>query len=151
MDNRITLLGVVHFKKVNGIRSTRFNITYLSSGIEEEVKIKSIDAYGNNSLVTSLTNGMLVILTGQILYSAKKNNFIIKVDTALPIKDRSGLAEDTIIIQNGNAYNQLYINAKADNGYIQTHPKPIPGDTQYVGLLNNTKLKDLDLFVTMQR
>ena len=45
MDNRITLLGIVHFKKINGIRSTRFNIIYLSSGIQDDIKIKRIEAY----------------------------------------------------------------------------------------------------------
>ena len=75
MDNRITLLGIVHFKKINGIRSTRFNIIYLSSGIQDDIKIKRIEAYGNERIVTGLTNGMMAIITGQLLYSEEKHGF----------------------------------------------------------------------------
>lgn len=147
MDNRITLLGIVHFKKINGIRSTRFNILYLSSGIEDDIKVKRIEAYGNEDIVTRLTNGMMAVITGQILYSSEEERFLVKVDNALPVKDRSGQAEETIIIQNGNSYNQIYLRGENKDGFIKTHPKPVPGDINFNGVLDISGLKELDLLM----
>lgn len=149
MDNKATLLGIVHFKKTNNIKSNIFTISYLSSN--GDYKIKLIKGYANNDILENITNGMLVILSGQILYSEDKDKFIIRVDNILPIKDRSGLAEDTIILQYGNYHNQLVLNTYVkDVETIKTHPKPIPGDITYNGELNIKGLDRLGLVINKQ-
>lgn len=146
MDNKITILGVVHLKKL--IKENKDRVTFMVSYLSnKDVKIRNIKAILESEISDSITNGMVVIIDGQLLYSEEDDKFIIKVDKILPIKDRSGLAEDTIIIQYGNTFNNVFIgeDVEEEDGILYTHPKPISGNIKYTGALNKESLYKLDL------
>lgn len=151
MDNKITLLGVVHFKKVNNVRSNCFYITYLSSS-NKDCRIRKIRVTADEEILSDITNGALIVISGQLLYSEELELFMIRADNIMLVKDRSGMAEDTIIIQYGNMYNQITLkNIKTEDGqYFITHPKPIPGNIRYNGLLKISELVKLGLSINTE-
>ena len=147
LDNKITLLGIIHFKKIQNMRSNMFNLSYLTSD-GKEYKIKRIKGIGEAEKLLNITNGMVVLISGQILYSEEDDDFTISIENILPIKQRSGLAEETIILQFQNYYNHIFFNnIDYSKEYLITHPKPIPGNTDYCGKLKIDSLKRLGLMI----
>lgn len=144
MDNKIILTGIIRFKKINNIRTNEFIIKYLSVQESNKYKIKNINAISNEENLINITNGMLALIEGQLLYSEEKDMFIVNVSRIIPLKQRSGLAEETILIKFGNELNYIVLDSiNYNNLYLQTYPKPIPGNINFNGLIRTDSLKRL--------
>lgn len=144
MDNKIILTGIIRFKKINNIRTNEFIIKYLSVQESNKYKIKNINAISDEENLINITNGMLALIEGQLLYNEKKDMFIVNVSRIIPLKQRSGLAEETILIKFGNELNYIVLDSiNYNNLYLQTYPKPIPGNINFNGLIRTDSLKRL--------
>lgn len=144
MDNKIILTGIIRFKKINNIRTNEFIIKYLSVQESNKYKIKNINAISDEENLINITNGMLALIEGQLLYNEKKDMFIVNVSRIIPLKQRSGLAEETILIKFGNELNYIILDSiNYNNLYLQTYPKPIPGNINFNGLIRTDSLKRL--------
>jgi hypothetical protein len=149
MDNKIILTGIIRFKKINNIRSNFFTLKYLSN--DKKYKIKIIDCVSDEYSLENITNGMYILLKGQLLYNEREDVFLIKAEKIIPLKQRSGQAEETILIKNGCEFNNFVvenINTKIDDMYVYTHPKPIEGEPYYSGQIRLSSLKNLNIVVT---
>ena len=146
MDNKIILTGIIRFKKINNIRTNEFIIKYLSlQENTKQYKIKNINAISNEENLINITNGMLALIEGQLLYNEDKDMFIVNVNRIIPLKQRSGLAEETILIKFGSDLNHIILlnNPDFNKLYIKTYPKPIPGNINFNGLIRTDSLKRL--------
>lgn len=76
MDNKIILTGIIRFKKINNIRSNFFTLKYLSN--DKKYKIKIIDCVSDEYSLENITNGMYILLKGQLLYNEREDVFFNK-------------------------------------------------------------------------
>lgn len=124
--------------------TNEFIIKYLSVQESNKYKIKNINAISDEENLINITNGMLALIEGQLLYNEKKDMFIVNVSRIIPLKQRSGLAEETILIKFGNELNYIVLDSiNYNNLYLQTYPKPIPGNINFNGLIRTDSLKRL--------